>query len=71
VLSDPVADVLRKPLVELVEVLRDDEPIMPDVTTVSDRDGIGLVGLIFNRKICESDGLIFYSDSIRLHGDTP
>ncbi len=28
---DPVADVLRKSLVEFVEVLRHDEPIVPDV----------------------------------------
>ena len=28
---DPVADVLGKPLVEFVEVLRDDEPVVPDV----------------------------------------
>jgi hypothetical protein len=54
---DPVADVLGKPLVEFVEVLRDDEFIVSDVSPVSDCERVGLSG--FNINICEIDSLIF------------
>jgi len=67
VLIDPVADVFWEPLVELVEVLRDDEPVVPDVVTVFDREGIGVVGLIFNRKIGKIDGLFWNFGSVRKH----
>ena len=54
---DPVADVLGKPFVEFVEVLRHDEPVVPDVPPVNNRERIGLS--VFNRKIGEIDRLIF------------
>jgi hypothetical protein len=66
---DPVADVLGKPLVELVEVLRDDEPIVPNISPVNNREWAGLP--VFNRNICEIDRLIFNCIGIALHGDTP
>jgi len=68
-LPDPISDVLREPLVELIEVFRDNETVMTDVPVVSDREGVGLVRLIFNRKIGEIDGLIFAYGGIALRGD--
>ena len=68
---DPISDVLRKPLVELIEVFRNNEPVVTDEPTVSDREGIGLARLVFNRKIGEIDGLIFDCGGIALHGELP
>jgi nucleoid DNA-binding protein len=65
---DPVADVLGKPFVEFVEVLWHDEPIVPDVVPVCNRERIGLP--VFTRKIGRINSLIFDCGGIALHGDT-
>ncbi|MGB6738114.1 MAG: hypothetical protein WBE55_20450 [Candidatus Sulfotelmatobacter sp.] len=65
---DPVADVLGKPLMELVEVLGDDEPVVPNISPVSDCERIGFA--VFNRNICEIDRLICDCCGIALHGDS-
>jgi hypothetical protein len=69
-LADPFADVTGKPLVELLEISWDDKPVASDVAAISDRKGIGLVDLLFNRKTGKIDGLIFNFHGIALHGDT-
>jgi nucleoid DNA-binding protein len=66
---DPVADVFGKSLVELIEVLRDDEPVVPDVVPVNNRERVGFP--VLNRKIDEIDWLILNWDGIALHGETP
>jgi hypothetical protein len=71
VLSDPVWDVVGEPLVELVEVLRDDESVVPDISAISDREGVRFVGPISNRKIGKLERLIVETCGIALHGDTP
>jgi hypothetical protein len=63
---DPIADVLRKPLVELVEVLWDDEPVVPNVPPVNNRERVGFA--VFNRKIGEINSLILNCGGIALHG---
>jgi nucleoid DNA-binding protein len=68
VLPDPFSDVLGKPLVELVEVLWDDEPVVSNLPPFYKRERVGL--LVFNRNICEIDGLTCDCDGIALHGDT-
>src|SRR5882762_11363233 len=65
-LADPFADVIGKPLVELLEISWDDKSVASDVAAISDRKGIGLVGLLFNKQI----GKFFNFHSIALHGDT-
>jgi nucleoid DNA-binding protein len=69
VLADPIADVIGESLVELLEVSGDDEPVVSDIATIPDREGIGLARLLFNRKIGKINGLIFNFYSIALHGD--
>lgn len=69
VLADPVGDVVRKPLVELVEVFRNNEPVVTNVTTISGCERVGLVRLIFHRKIGEINRLICDDSSIALHGE--
>jgi hypothetical protein len=49
VLADLFSVVIRKPLVELVEVFRDDKPVASNMSTISRREGIRLVRLLFNR----------------------
>jgi hypothetical protein len=66
---DPVADVLGKPPMELVKVLRDDEPIVPNVPPVNDRERVGFT--VFNRKIGKINCLILNCGGIALHRDTP
>ena len=56
--AHPVADVFGKPLVELREVLRDDEPVAPDVPTIFDRERIRLVRPLFHRKTGKTNGLV-------------
>ncbi len=60
VVADPTPDVIGKPLVELPEVSRDNKPVASDVSAIFDREGIGLVRLLFHRQIGEINGLIFY-----------
>jgi hypothetical protein len=67
VLSDPLADVLGKPLVELIEVPWNDEPVVPYVVPVNDCERLG--SPVFNRKIGEIDRLILNCGGIALHGD--
>jgi nucleoid DNA-binding protein len=67
---DPVADVVGEPLVELVKVLWNHEPVVSNVPTVSDREGIDSVRLIFHRNSYKIDGLIPICFGIALHGDT-
>jgi len=57
--------------VELIEVPRNDEPVVTDAPTISDREGIGLARLVFNRKIGEIDWLIFDCGGIALHRELP
>jgi hypothetical protein len=71
VFSDPVWDVVGKPSLELVEVLRDDESVVPDVSAISDREGVGFVGPISKRQIGKIERLIVETCGIALHGDTP
>src|SRR4029077_18825077 len=52
------------------EISWDDKPVASDVAAISDRKGIGLVDLLFNRKTGKIDGLIFNFHRIALHGDT-
>jgi nucleoid DNA-binding protein len=66
---DPVADVVRELLVELREVSRYNEPVVSDVAPISDCEWVGLVRLIFHRKVGEIDGLICDSGGIALHGE--
>ena len=51
---------------EFVEVLWHDEPVVPDVVPVNNRERIGF--RVFNRKIGEIDRLILNWDGIALHG---
>lgn|SRR5271156_1174557 len=66
---DPVADVFGKSLVELIKVLRHDEPVVADVPPVNNRERVGLP--VFNRKIDEIDRLILNWDGIAMHGEAP
>jgi nucleoid DNA-binding protein len=61
---------VRETLFELIQVFRDDEAVVPDIPTILDREGIGLVRFLFNREIDEIEGLIFNRCGIALHGDT-
>ncbi|MFZ0359592.1 MAG: hypothetical protein WAL58_04090, partial [Terriglobales bacterium] len=63
---DPVADVLGKPLMELIEVLRHDEPVVPNVPPVNNGERVGFA--IFNRKIGKINSLILNCGGIALHG---
>jgi hypothetical protein len=63
---DPVPDVLGKPLVELIEVLRDDEPVVPNVPPVNNRERVGFT--VFNRKFGKINSLILNCGGIALHG---
>ena len=69
-LADPFADVIGKSFVELLEVTRDDKPVASDTATIADCEVIGLIRLLFNRKIGEINGSIFNCGGIALHGDT-
>jgi nucleoid DNA-binding protein len=51
--ADPLADVIGKSLVELIEVLRNHKPVVPNVTTVSDLKGITVARRLFHRNIAE------------------
>jgi nucleoid DNA-binding protein len=66
---DPVADVFGKSLVELIEVLRDDEPVVPDVVPVNNGERVRFP--VFNRRIGETNTLILNWDGIALHGTLP
>jgi nucleoid DNA-binding protein len=68
VLPDPVANVMREPPVELVEVPRDHESILADVAAVADREQFGLP--FFNRKIDGNDAW-FSAVAVLLSMDTP
>ena len=50
-LLHPVRDVVWKPLVELVEILRDDKPVVPDVAAIDQREWVSFVLLLFYRQI--------------------
>jgi nucleoid DNA-binding protein len=67
VLPDPFSDVLGKPLVELVEVLRNDESVMPDVVPINNSERVGRP--VFHRNTCEIHGLILNCSAIAPHGD--
>ena len=54
----PVWDVVWKPLVELVEILRDHESVVPDVAAIDQRERVSFVRLFFNRQIQGESGLI-------------
>jgi hypothetical protein len=54
-----------KPLVELVEVLRDDESVVPDVAAIDQRERVSFVGLLFGGKIHRESGLIVGNRSIQ------
>ena len=66
--ADQVADVLGKSFVEFVEVLWHDEPVVPDVVPVNNRERVGFS--VFNRKTEEINRLILNWDGIAVHGDT-
>ncbi len=65
---DPLVNEVREPLVEFIEVLRNDESIVPDKPPVSDRERVSVS--VFNRKIDKSDRLVFSDCSIAQHRDT-
>jgi nucleoid DNA-binding protein len=66
--ADPVADVLGKSLVEFVEVLWHNEPVVSDVVPVNNRERVGFS--VFHRKTGEINRSILNWHGIALHGDT-
>jgi len=67
--ADPVADVLGKSLMEFVEVLWHDEPVVPDVASVNNSERVEHA--VFHRNTCKIDRLVIDFDGIALHGETP
>jgi nucleoid DNA-binding protein len=70
-IADPLADVIGKSAIELVEVLRNHKPIVPNITTISDFEGITVVRPLFHRNIGRFACPNIDSDSIGLHGVSP
>jgi nucleoid DNA-binding protein len=68
VLADPVPHVLWEALVKFIEIFRDDEPVVPDVSPVNNGDWVGLT--IVNRKTGKTYSLIPNCGGIALHRDT-
>jgi nucleoid DNA-binding protein len=67
VLADPVPHVLWEALVKFIEISRDDEPVVPDVSPVNNGDWVGLT--IFNRKTGKTYSLIPNCGGIAMHRD--